>query len=60
MGRHQTELPYFMPDNKTVYITDDGQSKPLVVFYMDKANDLSSGSLHVAKMTQTSAEAGGK
>jgi hypothetical protein len=60
LGRHQTELPYFMPDNKTVYITDDGQNKALNVFVMDKANDLSSGTMHVAKLTQTSAEAGGK
>jgi hypothetical protein len=49
-----------MPDNKTVYITDDGRSKALNVFVMDKANDLSSGTMWVAKFTQTSAEAGGK
>ena len=51
---------YIMPDNKTVYITDDGTSKALNIFVMDKAADLSSGTMFAAKLTQTSADNGGK
>lgn len=36
MGRTSIELPYVMPDNKTVYITDDGQNRVFTMFIADK------------------------
>ncbi|KIY92356.1 hypothetical protein MNEG_15607 [Monoraphidium neglectum] len=40
-----------MPDNKTVYGTDDHPNGVLVKFVADKAGDLSSGTLFAAKYT---------
>jgi secreted PhoX family phosphatase len=54
MGRIAIELAYVMPNNKTVYISDDGSKVGLFRFEADKAGDLSSGKLYVAKWTQTS------
>ncbi|MEZ5840947.1 MAG: DUF839 domain-containing protein [Hyphomicrobiales bacterium] len=58
-GRLSVELGYVMPDRKTVYITDDGTNVGLFRFVADKEGDLSAGTLHVAKWTQTSAGNGG-
>jgi secreted PhoX family phosphatase len=46
LGRTANELSIVMPDNKTVYITDDGTNTMLVMFVADEAGDLSSGSLY--------------
>jgi uncharacterized protein len=60
MGRMAIELPYVMPDKRTVYITDDGDNTMLGMFHAAEAGDLSCGKLYAAKMKQTSAEGGGE
>ncbi|MGE4268646.1 MAG: alkaline phosphatase PhoX, partial [Deferribacterales bacterium] len=59
MGRVAHELGYVMPDKKTAYISDDGTNVGLFRFVADSAADLSSGTLYVAKWTQTDAADGG-
>lgn len=59
MGREAVELAYVMPDQKTVYISDDGTNVGLFMFIADKAGDLSAGTLYAAKWKQTSDENGG-
>jgi hypothetical protein len=54
MGRFSMELPYVMPDNKTVLITDDGTNVTLGMFVADTAGDLSAGTLYVMRAYQTS------
>jgi hypothetical protein len=39
-----------MPDNKTVYITDDGQSKSLNVFVMDKAGECAESVINICPL----------
>ncbi|KAK9805169.1 hypothetical protein WJX72_003295 [[Myrmecia] bisecta] len=59
LGRGSKELPYVMPDNRTVYITDDGTNTAFFRFVADRAGDLSSGTLYGAKAFQLSAANGG-
>ncbi len=59
MGRFAHELSYVMPDQKTVYQSDDGTNGVFYKFVADNAGDLSSGTLYAAKWKQTSAENGG-
>ena len=59
MGRFSHELSYVMPDNKTVYATDDGTNVGLFAFVADTAADLSAGTLYAAKLAQTDAANGG-
>ncbi len=54
MGRHSMELPYVLPDNKTVLLTDDGTNVTLSMFVADTAGDLSAGTLYVMRAYQTS------
>ena len=56
MGRLAYELSYVMPDEKTVYMTDDGTNVGLYMFVADNKGDLSSGTTYAAKWRQTSAE----
>lgn len=56
MGRFAHELAYVMPDNKTVYLSDDGGNVGLFMFVADTAEDLSAGTLYAAKWNQTSGE----
>lgn len=56
MGRFSHELAYVMPDNKTVYMSDDGTNVGLFMFVADVAKDLSAGTLYAAKWNQTSAD----
>lgn len=58
-GRLSQELVYVMPNGKTAYITDDGTNVGFFRLELDNENDLSSGTLYAAKLTQTSAEGGG-
>jgi len=63
LGRMAHENPVIMPDNKTVYLTDDGGNKAFYKFVATTAGDLSAGTLYAAKLTQDagvtdSAEAG--
>lgn len=59
MGRMAFELSYVMPDQKTVYMSDDGTNVGFFMFLADTAGDLSAGTLYAAKWHQTSAENGG-
>ena len=59
MGRFSHELGYVMPDQKTVYMSDDGTNVGLFRFVADEAGKLDSGTLYAAKWNQTSSENGG-
>ncbi|WP_373017327.1 alkaline phosphatase PhoX [Thiomicrorhabdus sp.] len=59
MGRFAHELAYVMPDEKTVYLTDDGNNGTLFMFVADTAQDLSAGTLYAAKWHQVSADNAG-
>jgi len=59
MGRVAVELAYVMPDNKTVYISDDGTNVGFFMFIADTPGDLSAGTLYAAKWIQTSTINGG-
>ena len=52
MGRFSHENAEVMPDEKTVYLTDDGYDTVLFKFVADVAGDLSAGTLYGAKVTQ--------
>ena len=52
MGRFSHENAEVMPDQKTVYLTDDGYDTVLFKFVADDAGDLSAGTLYGAKVTQ--------
>lgn len=54
MGRVAIELSYVMPNEKTVYTSDDGSRVGLFRFEADKKGNLSAGTLYAAKFTQTS------
>ena len=54
MGRVAVELSYVMPNQKTVYTSDDGSRVGLFRYAADNAGDLSRGTLYAAKWTQTS------
>jgi secreted PhoX family phosphatase len=54
MGRFAHELSYVMPDNKTVYESDDGTNVGLYLYVADNEGDLSAGTLYAAKWKQTS------
>jgi secreted PhoX family phosphatase len=55
MGRISRELVQVMPDNRTVLMGDDYTNGGVFMFIADVAKVLSSGTLYVAKMTQTTA-----
>jgi uncharacterized protein len=59
MGRMSHELSFVMPDEKTVYLSDDGTNVGLFMYKATTAKDLSSGTLYAAKWSQTSAQNGG-
>ena len=52
MGRLSTEIAYVLPDERTVFLSEDNTNSPLVMFVADKARDLSAGTLYAAKWTQ--------
>lgn len=54
MGRLAHEMGYVMPDEKTVYLSDDGTNVALFMFKADAAQDLSAGTLYAAKWNQVS------
>ncbi len=55
MGRISRELVQVMPDNRTVLMGDDYTNGGMFMFVADVEKVLSSGTLYVAKMAQTSA-----
>lgn len=59
MGRFSHELAYVMPDQKTVYMSDDGTNVGFYMFKADREGDLSSGRLYAAKLKQMSGSHGG-
>jgi len=59
MGRMAFELSYVMPDQKTVYMTDDGTNVGLFMYVATTAGDLSAGKLYAMKWVQTSATGAG-
>jgi secreted PhoX family phosphatase len=59
MGRLAFELSYVLPDQKTVYSSDDGTNVGFYMFVADRQMDLSSGTLYGAVWNQISAENGG-
>lgn len=54
MGRFAHELAYVMPDDRTVYLSDDGQNVGLFMFIADQPRDMSAGTLYAARWNQTS------
>jgi hypothetical protein len=50
MGRISHELVQVMPDKRTVLMGDDATNSGLFVFVADREEDLSSGTLYVAKL----------
>lgn len=53
LGRFSHENSVVMPDNRTVFLSDDGTGTVFFKFVADVANDLSAGTLYAAKVTQT-------
>ena len=54
MGRYSHENAQVMPDNKTVYLSDDGYDTVFYKFIADAPGDLSEGTLYAAKLIQDS------
>jgi hypothetical protein len=52
MGRLSFELGEVMPDQKTVYIGDDGDDVIRAMFVADRPGDLSAGTLYAARWIQ--------
>jgi hypothetical protein len=52
MGRFSHENSVVMPDQKTVFLSDDGTDVVFFKFVADTAGDLSAGTLYAAKITQ--------
>jgi secreted PhoX family phosphatase len=52
MGRFSHENAQVMPDERTVYLSDDGYDTVLFKFVADSVGDLSSGTLYAARVTQ--------
>lgn len=51
-GRRSNELAYILPDEKTMYLSDDGTNVVFQKFVADEPKDFSSGTLYAAKMNQ--------
>ena len=59
-GRFSREMQMVAGDDRTSVGGDDGKNTGLFMFVADKPRDLSAGTLYAAKVTQTSAENGGR
>ncbi|WP_211225055.1 DUF5017 domain-containing protein [Oceanobacter kriegii] len=56
VARVSIEVPYVMPDRKTMYLTDDQSTGGgLYMFVADEAEDMSAGTLYAMKWNQTDA-----
>ena len=53
-GRRALELAKVMPDQRTVYLSDDGTNDAFYMFVAKRAGDLSEGQLYAARWYQTS------
>ncbi len=58
-GKHTPEMALVMPDNKTVFTTDDGSYTGLYMTVLDNEKDFSAGTLYIAKWNQTKGGDGG-
>lgn len=58
-GRLSQELFYVMPNNQTIYVTDDGTNVGFFRVEMKTPKDMSETTIYAAKMEQTSASDGG-
>lgn len=52
LGRFSHENAVVLPDNRSVLLSDDGTGTVLFKFVADAANNMSSGTLYAAKVTQ--------
>jgi secreted PhoX family phosphatase len=59
MGRFSHEQGVVMPDDRTVYLADDGTNVGFFLFVADKAGAFDAGTLYAMRWDQTSAEDGG-
>lgn len=59
MGRFSHELAYVMPDNTTVYLSDDGARTGFFMYVADSSGNLSAGILYAAKWIQESNKGAG-
>jgi len=59
LGRISHEVVQVMPDSRTVLMGDDRDNGGLFMFVAERARDLSSGSLYVAKWEQASGQGPG-
>ena len=59
MGRFSHEVAYVMPDDRTVYMSDDGTNGGLFLFIADHPANLNSGTLYAARWRQRSTYEGG-
>lgn len=60
LGRLSFELVEVMPDQRTVYMGDDGRDTMLFMFVADRPRDLSEGTLYAARWDQKDGKAGGR
>ncbi len=60
LGRFSHELAVVMPDQRTVYMTDDHEHGVLFMFVAARAGDLSEGTLYAARWHQLSDRDGGR
>ena len=59
-GRFSHEIAYVLPDQKTVYLSDDGYAVGWFLFIADNEGDLSAGTLYAARLEQEQREGGGQ
>ena len=52
VGRRSNELAYILPDERTMYLSDDGTNVVFHMFIADEPKDFSSGTLYAAKFNQ--------
>ncbi|MEZ4316916.1 MAG: DUF839 domain-containing protein [Myxococcota bacterium] len=55
-GRFSHEVAYILPDERTVYLSDDGGAEGFFMFVADRPKDLSSGYLYAARWKQRTAQ----
>ena len=51
-GRLAIELAYVMPDNKTMYVTDDGDNVMFAKYVMSEPGNIECGTIYGAKFKQ--------
>ncbi|MFT5686008.1 MAG: secreted PhoX family phosphatase [Myxococcota bacterium] len=59
LGRTSVELALVMPDERTVYITDDASNGTLFLYYADAPGDLSAGHLYAMRWHQSDSSGAG-